>query len=109
MDTGRPRSDISHVRPQLPASHIRALACIVPARVGVESDWGAVARRAGHGVAVLLKIYAHCIDGRADAANRRITDALNTSDTQTEPVDDEGDHSEPAAGNGQARSGAGRR
>jgi integrase len=24
-----------------------------------------VARRAGHGVAVLLKIYAHCIDGRA--------------------------------------------
>jgi hypothetical protein len=35
-----------------------------------------VARRAGHGVAVLLKIYAHCICGRADAANRRITDAL---------------------------------
>ena len=28
-----------------------------------------VARRAGHGVAVLLKIYAHCIDGQADAAN----------------------------------------
>ena len=27
-----------------------------------------VARRAGHGVAVLLKIYAHCIDGQADAA-----------------------------------------
>jgi hypothetical protein len=25
--------------------------------------------RAGHGVAVLLKIYAHCIDGQADAAN----------------------------------------
>jgi hypothetical protein len=24
------------------------------------------ARRAGHGVAVLLKIYAHCIDGQAD-------------------------------------------
>ncbi|HXO10547.1 MAG TPA: hypothetical protein VN880_21055, partial [Solirubrobacteraceae bacterium] len=35
-----------------------------------------VARRAGHGVAVLLKIYAHCIDGQADAANQRITDAL---------------------------------
>jgi hypothetical protein len=32
-----------------------------------------VARRAGHGVAVLLKIYAHCIDGQADAANQRIT------------------------------------
>ena len=39
-----------------------------------------VARRAGHGVAVLLKIYAHCIDGQADAANQRITDALATSD-----------------------------
>jgi hypothetical protein len=37
-----------------------------------------VARRAGHGVAVLLKIYAHCIDGQAGAANRRITDALGT-------------------------------
>jgi hypothetical protein len=35
-----------------------------------------VARRAGHGVAVLLKIYAHCVDGQADAANQRITDAL---------------------------------
>jgi len=38
-----------------------------------------VARRAGHGVAVLLKIYAHCIDGQADAANQRITDALGTT------------------------------
>jgi integrase len=36
-----------------------------------------VARRAGHGVAVLLKIYAHCIDGQA-AANQRISDALST-------------------------------
>jgi integrase len=26
-----------------------------------------VTRRSGHGVAVLLKIYAHCIDGQADA------------------------------------------
>ena len=47
-----------------------------------------VARRAGHGVAVLLKIYAHCIDGQADAANRRITDALGTK---------EGDDGKPAA------------
>jgi hypothetical protein len=37
-----------------------------------------VARRAGHGVAVLLKIYAHCIDGQADAASQRITDAPST-------------------------------
>jgi hypothetical protein len=44
-----------------------------------------VARRAGHGVAVLLKIYAHCIDGQADAANQRITDALGARDTEPEP------------------------
>ena len=51
-----------------------------------------VARRAGHGVAVLLKIYAHRIDGQADAANQRITDALSIQDTQPEPEpDDEGD------------------
>ena len=35
-----------------------------------------VARRAGHGVAVLLKVYANCIDGQAAAANQRISDAL---------------------------------
>ena len=52
-----------------------------------------VARRAGHGVAVLLKIYAHCIDGQADAANRRITDALGAQDTQPESEpDDEGEN-----------------
>src|SRR5271165_4298511 len=51
-----------------------------------------VARRAGHGVAVLLKIYAHCIDGQADAANKRITDALGIQDTQPESEPgDEGD------------------
>jgi hypothetical protein len=36
-----------------------------------------VARRTGYGVAVLLKIYAHCIDGQASAANKRIDDALS--------------------------------
>jgi integrase len=41
-----------------------------------------VARRAGHGVAVLLKIYAHCIDGQATAANQRITDALGIRDAE---------------------------
>jgi integrase len=39
-----------------------------------------VARRAGHGVAVLLKIYAHCIDGQAEAANQRIADGLGAED-----------------------------
>ena len=58
-----------------------------------------VARRAGHGVAVLLKIYAHCIDGQADAANKRITDALGTQDTrpESEPGDEGDDDSEQAS------------
>jgi hypothetical protein len=54
-----------------------------------------VARRAGRGVAVLLKIYAHCIDGQAEAANKRITDALATPDAQPNPGD-KGDGSEQA-------------
>jgi hypothetical protein len=49
-----------------------------------------VARRAGHGVAILLKIYAHCIDGQADAANKRITDALSIPEADQNPGD-EGD------------------
>ena len=48
-----------------------------------------VARCAGHGVAVLPKIYAYCIDGPADAANKRITDALGVQDTG--PESDSGD------------------
>jgi hypothetical protein len=35
-----------------------------------------------HGVAVLLKICAHCIDGHSDATNKRITDALGIQDTR---------------------------
>jgi len=55
-----------------------------------------VARRAGHGVAVLLKIYAHCIDGQADAANQRITDALSAP--EAEPCHgEEGGDSEQAS------------
>jgi hypothetical protein len=58
-----------------------------------------VARRAGHGVAVLLKIYAHCIDGQADAANQRITDALGTTepDPESSPGGEGDEDSEPAA------------
>ncbi|MFF4771884.1 tyrosine-type recombinase/integrase [Microtetraspora fusca] len=37
-----------------------------------------VAERAGHGVDVLLKVYAKCIDGGADIANQRIDHALNS-------------------------------
>jgi hypothetical protein len=43
-----------------------------------------VARRAGHSVAVLLKIYAHCIDGQAAAANKRIAGALGGEDEDDE-------------------------
>jgi integrase len=56
-----------------------------------------VARRAGHGVAVLLKIYAHCIDGQADAANQRITDALTTPEADQDPGDEGDGENEPAA------------
>ncbi|TQE35276.1 site-specific integrase [Streptomyces ipomoeae] len=35
-----------------------------------------VARRAGHSVAVLLKVYAKCLDGATAMANARIDDAL---------------------------------
>ena len=34
-----------------------------------------VTRRAGHGVAVLLTVYANCIDGCAGPANQRISHA----------------------------------
>jgi integrase len=56
-----------------------------------------VARRAGHGVAVLLKIYAHCIDGQSDAANKRITDALTTPETDQDPGGEGDAYSERAA------------
>jgi Phage integrase family len=39
-----------------------------------------VARRAGHSVAVLLKVYAHCIDGQTNTVNKRIADALGSKD-----------------------------
>ena len=56
-----------------------------------------VARRAGHGVAVLLKIYAHCIGGQADAANSRITDAVGGAEPQPGPDEEGDDESEQAS------------
>ena len=53
-------------------------------------------RRRGYDVVVLLKLYAHCIDGQANAANRRITDALD-KDTEPEPGDEEDGDSEKAS------------
>jgi len=35
-----------------------------------------IARRAGHSVDVLLRVYANCIDGDGQIANQRITAAL---------------------------------
>jgi hypothetical protein len=35
-----------------------------------------VAEWAGHSVHVLLKVYAKCVDGQADAMNARIEQAL---------------------------------
>jgi hypothetical protein len=50
-------------------------------------------------VAVLLKIYAHCIDGQADAADKRITNALGAQDAQpeSEPGDEGDDDIEQAS------------
>jgi hypothetical protein len=56
-----------------------------------------VARRAGPGVAVLLRIYAHCIGGQDAAPNQLITDALGVQDDGQDPGEEGGDHSEPAA------------
>jgi hypothetical protein len=53
--------------------------------------------------AVLLKIYAHCIDGQADAANQRITDALGT--TEPGPGDEDDADSEPEAWSGRSEAG----
>ncbi len=49
-----------------------------------------IRRGPGRGVAVLLKIYAHCIDGKADAANQRIIEALGIQDIQPESESDNG-------------------
>jgi integrase len=41
-----------------------------------------VASRAGHSVAVLLKVYAHCIDGQSDIINQHIDAALDDDGAQ---------------------------
>jgi hypothetical protein len=56
-----------------------------------------VARRARHGVAVLLKIFAHCIDGQADAANQRISHAVSTLEAEQDLSDEVDADSESAA------------
>lgn len=34
------------------------------------------AERAGHGVDVMLRVYAKCVEGQREMANRRILEAL---------------------------------
>lgn len=53
-----------------------------------------VARRAGHSVEVLLRVYAKCIDGQEDAMNKRISDALDESEQQPLETDDQVDNRE---------------
>jgi len=55
--------------PRLPGAWIPAR--VPPAQV---AEW------AGHSVAVLLRVYAKCIDGQDQIAKRRIEDALRESD-----------------------------
>ncbi|GGU26529.1 tyrosine-type recombinase/integrase [Nocardioides albus] len=43
-----------------------------------------VAQWAGHGVDVLLKVYAHAVDGQAAIAMKRIEEALNEDDGEAE-------------------------
>jgi hypothetical protein len=52
-----------------------------------------VAEWAGHSVAILLKIYAKCIDGQDDIAKRRIEEALGDPGgySPTEPDAPDGD------------------
>lgn len=56
-----------------------------------------VARRLGHSVAVLLKVYANCIDGAEDTVNQQITEALGDRGTLAPAPDTDGGP-EPACG-----------
>ena len=56
-----------------------------------------VARRAGHGVAVLLKIYAHCIDGQATPPTSASPTPSAPPSAEPGPGDEGDDDSEQAA------------
>ena len=60
-----------------------------------------VAKHLGHGVGVLLKVYANCIDGEADGINARISAALGAgrrSGTLVEGAESVTADAAPAAG-----------
>jgi hypothetical protein len=54
----------------------------VAAVAAVRPSW-AGGRRAGHGIAVLLRVYANCIDGHTDTNNHRIDQALDEGGDET--------------------------
>jgi hypothetical protein len=56
-----------------------------------------VARRAGHGVAVLLKITPTASTGTPGAANQRTTDAPQHPEAEQDPGDEGDADREPAA------------
>ncbi len=45
-----------------------------------------IAKRAGHSVEVLLRVYAKCVHGQEDVANQRIEEILNAATPAPEPV-----------------------
>lgn len=51
---------------------------------------GQVAEWAGHSVAVLLRVYARCIDGQDQITKRRIEDALREPDEGQADDDEHG-------------------
>jgi integrase len=44
-----------------------------------------IAKRAGHSVEVLLRVYAKCVYGQEEIANQRIEDILNVAGPEAEP------------------------
>ncbi|MFY9931540.1 MAG: hypothetical protein WAK82_26410 [Streptosporangiaceae bacterium] len=69
--------------------------CKLLDRITCDSTWlnggippAQVAEWAGHSVAILLKIYAKCLDGQDDIAKRRIEEAHGDpgADDGTEPT-----------------------
>lgn len=65
--------------------HLRHAAVSTWLNAGVPATQ--VAEWAGHSVAVLLKVYAKCIDGQEEVARRRIEEALKVNDDP--PKDDQ--------------------
>ncbi len=62
---------------------LREADCILPARGWGRIDPAASQLRAEHGVAVLLKVYASCIEGQAGLPNQRINEHVGVAQAGT--------------------------